>query len=137
MSITMSSMSISLVERITNEFHYKKGDSRCGWVSFYYVQREYDWNSVAPPPSDRFLVENASEKVVNCYGASSRRFDKEYFQSKTISNPSDAVFELIINPSSIVFYNENDFSSVINQARRVPSVPCFSLVYLTFIAVKS
>ena len=28
-------------------------------------------------PLDRFLVETASEKVVNCYGASTRRFDKE------------------------------------------------------------
>ena len=26
-------------------------------------------------PSDRFLVEIASEKVVNCCGASTRRFD--------------------------------------------------------------
>lgn len=25
--------------------------------------------------SDRFLVENASEKVVNCYGASTRQLD--------------------------------------------------------------
>ena len=52
--------------------------------------------------SDRGLVETASEKVVNCYGASTRRFDKEYLQSKTISNPSVAVFELIGNPSSAV-----------------------------------
>ena len=35
-------------------------------------------------PSDRFLVEIASEKVVNCYGASSRRFVKNISSEKTI-----------------------------------------------------
>ena len=53
-------------------------------------------------PLDRFLVEIASEKVVNCHGASSRQSDKEYLQPKTISNPSLDVFELIANPSSAV-----------------------------------
>ena len=53
-------------------------------------------------PLDRFLVEIASEKVVNCCGASTRRFDKEYPQRKTISNPFVTMFELIVSPSSIV-----------------------------------
>ena len=34
-------------------------------------------------PSDRFLVENASEKVVNCCGASSRRFVKNISSQKS------------------------------------------------------
>ena len=35
------------------------------------------------------------------------------------------------------FYNENDLSNVMNQTRRGLTVPRFSLVYHTFIAVNS
>ena len=73
MFITMSSMSIFLVDRITSfiikkEIHYMRG-------SPFIMSREKMIGFGRAVPSDRFLVEIASEKVVNCCGASSRRFD--------------------------------------------------------------
>ena len=93
-------MFISLVDRIMS-FIIKRRFTIC--VGLLLLCIEWKWlGSVRAVSSDRFLVEIASEKVVNCYGASSRQSDKEYLQPKTISNPSLDVFELIANPSSAV-----------------------------------
>ena len=73
MFITMSSMSIFLVNSITSfiikkEIHYMGGSP----FIMYRVKKIGFGRAVS---SDRFLVEIASEKVANCYGASSRRFE--------------------------------------------------------------
>ena len=73
MFITTSSMSISLVERITS-FIIKKEIHDVGGSPFI-IYREKTISFGRAVPSDRFLVEIASEKVVNCCGASTRRFD--------------------------------------------------------------
>ena len=76
MFITMSSMSISLVDRITS-FIIKKEIHYMGGSPFIIMSRVNMIGFARAAPLDRFLVEIASEKVVNCYGASTRRFDKE------------------------------------------------------------
>ena len=73
MFITTSSISISLVDRITSfiikkEIHYMGGSP----FIMYRVKTIGFGRAVS---ADRFLAETASEKVVNCCGASSRRFE--------------------------------------------------------------
>ena len=86
--------------------------------------------------SDRFLVENASEKVVNCCGASTRRFVKNISSENHLESIRHHVR---VNRQSLIssFHNENDYLAVTNQTRRGPTVPRFSLVYQPFIAVNS
>ena len=71
--------------------------------------------------SDRFLVENASEKVVNCCGASTRRFVKNISSENHLESIRHHVR---VNRQPLIsrFYNENDFSTIMNQSRRGPTV---------------
>ena len=79
MFITMSSIFISLVDRITS-FIIKKEIHDVGGSPFIMsIENMIGFGRAVP--SDRFLIENASEKVVNCCGASTRRFVK--------NNPSE------------------------------------------------
>ena len=80
MFITMSSMFIFLVNGITSfiikkEIHYMGG-------SPFVMSRVKKIGFGRAVSSDRFLVEIASEKVVNCCGASTRRLVKNIHSEK-------------------------------------------------------
>ena len=134
MFIIMSSISISLVDRITSfiikkEIHFMGG-------SPFIMSIENMIGFGRAVSSDRFLVEIASEKVVNRCGASTSRFVKNI----SSENHLDAICRRVrVNRQPFIssFHNENDFSTVMNQTRRVSTVPRFSLVYQHFIAVNS
>ena len=77
MFITMSSISISLVERITSFIIKKEIHYMCESPFIIIIMSILKMIGFsAAVPSDRFLVEIASEKVLNCCGASTRRFVK-------------------------------------------------------------
>ena len=71
MFITTSSISISLVDSITS-FIIKKEIHDVGGSPFIIMSREEKIGFGRAVSSDRFLVEIASEKVLNCCGASTR-----------------------------------------------------------------
>ena len=80
MFIIMSSISLSLVDRIMS-FIIKKEIHDVGGSPFI-MSRENMIGFGRAVPLDRFLVENASEKVVNCCGASMRRLVKNISSEK-------------------------------------------------------
>ena len=120
MFITMSSMSISLVDRITSfiikkEIHYMRR------VSFYYIQMENDSASVAQSYRIGLWLKTPAKKwltVVELRRGGSLRISpaKNHFESIR--------HHVRVNRQSLIsrFHNENDFSTVMNQTRRVPTV---------------
>lgn len=126
MFITMSLMSIFLVDRITNEFHYKKGDSRYGWVSFYYIQMEMIGFVACRLHRIGFWLKLPAKKwltVVELRRGGSLRISPAKKHLDAIHRRVRVNRQLLISR----FHNENDYLTVMNQTRRVPTVLRFSL----------